>query len=512
MNLLIVFIIIVAILIIFIKLKEFKNIKILKQILALSVDGIHIISEDGKLILCSDSFAKMLGYEINEINKLSVFDFDIGLSKEIMYERLKKTADGEVTFETQHTKKDGTIIDVEIYMKGFILDNKRCFFASSRDISDRKRKAEELERINYEFEIAQEIANLGSWVWYINEQKFKGSKETKRLYKYDRDDEVTFETHLNIIHKDDREAVKNRFAEAFNSGIYDSTHRVIINNEIKWMREKAKFIKDKDGDYFKAYGIGQDITELKQNDEKILKLNNELITKSKMAQLGEMLRIIAHQWKQPLSIISSQATVLFYEKEFSGTYSEINVQNFLNEVIKQIEYLSQTIDDFRHFNNPNKKPTLINLKNTIENSLEILEYDIHRFDIKIKKNLNISTSILMNDNEFMQVIINLIKNSKDEFVSKSISNRYVIINGYEDSNYIIVEFIDNGGGIKDNILPHIFDIFFTTKNSQNGTGLGLDLCKTIIENHMNGTIVADNIETEYGFGARFTIKIPKKDS
>jgi ABC-type nitrate/sulfonate/bicarbonate transport system substrate-binding protein/signal transduction histidine kinase len=250
---------------------------------------------------------------------------------------------------------------------------------------------------------------------------------------------------------------------------------------------------------------------LKQKIKKAIRVNEEqklrLLEKSKKAQLGEMISIISHQWKQPLSVISSAILSQQISKQINNKYNEEDIDRIINIIDKQVKFMVSTIDDFRHFFNPNKQKELTDIKKIIDLSLELLSTPILNSGIEIKKDIRLDSQVKLYKNELIQVVLNLIKNAIEQFDKKQ-TQKYIKIQAYEKDDQYIIKIEDNAGGIAEDILPYIFDQYFSTKEEGSGTGLGLDLCKTIIEENLNGNLYAESIEN----CAIFTIIINKTKS
>ncbi len=232
-----------------------------------------------------------------------------------------------------------------------------------------------------------------------------------------------------------------------------------------------------------------DLSELKKKDEMLKE-------QSVLAQMGEMISMIAHQWRQPLGAISATAIKLKVKIELKkydldSKKGQIEHLNFLDNTFSNIESyvqnLSSTIDDFRNFFNNNKKHELCVIKKSIDQALSILELTISSKGIDVYYNLNSKIKKELLNNELMQVIINLLKNAIDNFDDKKINNPKIWINTYDLDNNIVLEIIDNGKGIAETNIGKIFDAYFSTKGNH-GTGLGLYMSKMIIEKNHNGKI------------------------
>lgn len=248
---------------------------------------------------------------------------------------------------------------------------------------------------------------------------------------------------------------------------------------------------------FFKYLLSLKIKELKAN-EKIL------IAQSRSAAMGEMISMIAHQWKQPLAILSMIANNLKADVELELLDTK-TAQEYHQQLSNQIFYLSHTIDDFRNFFKPNNEKQFVqDLCQVIENALNLMGKSLENNQIRIIKEFDSIKNLLIYSNELVQVIINLLKNSKEAFGENHSQKNYIHIRIYRRENDAFIEIEDNAGGIRAGILEKIFDPYFTTKETCNGTGLGLYMSKSIIENHFNGTLSV----TCKGKTSLFTIKFP----
>lgn len=233
---------------------------------------------------------------------------------------------------------------------------------------------------------------------------------------------------------------------------------------------------------------------------KILHINeqNKLIVQlSKLATMGQIIDIVAHQWKQPLNIISTNIMKL----EFINEVSKEQINQISNTINHQLVHLRETIDEFRNFFRNEKTVQSIEINALFESILLLLRDDMinNKIELIIKgvKELNIDVIV----NEFKHVFINLINNSKEAFIENNIIDRKIEINIYTSMKNIIIEYTDNAGGIKDEIIREIFKLNYTTKET--GTGIGLYLCKCIIE-RINGSIHVSSMDD----GAYFKVVLP----
>ncbi len=246
-----------------------------------------------------------------------------------------------------------------------------------------------------------------------------------------------------------------------------------------------------------------DISEIK-NKEKLL------VQQTKMASMGEMIGNIAHQWRQPLNIISTTATGLKLQIEF-GEFKEEEAIKELDVLNDTVQHLSKTIDDFRNFFKSEKERKPFNVEQSIKKNLKLLEGMCKIYNIEVVFERIETFSIQNYENEFIQAILNIFYNAKDALENKNY-NKYIFMNIYQENQHAIITIKDNGGGIKEEVIGKIFEPYFTTKYKSNGTGIGLYMTHQIIQDHMEGKIEVENQTFVYDnhqyTGAIFTITLP----
>ncbi|XQC05848.1 sensor histidine kinase [Arcobacter cryaerophilus gv. pseudocryaerophilus] len=215
----------------------------------------------------------------------------------------------------------------------------------------------------------------------------------------------------------------------------------------------------------------------------------------KMVAMGQMIENIAHQWRQPLSVISTSASGLKLKKQLNILEDEELLKS-IDKIVDTAKYLSDTVDDFRYFFKPQKDKTKFSLVKNIEKSLSFLETALKENSIEVKFDYE-DIDIIAYETELMQVFINIINNSKDAFIEKKIKDRVIFISIKNFPNRILIEIKDNAGGVEDDILDKVFEPYFTTKHQYSGTGIGLYMSNQIIKTHLNGDIFMKNCSFKY---------------
>ena len=232
--------------------------------------------------------------------------------------------------------------------------------------------------------------------------------------------------------------------------------------------------------------------------------NHELVLEeqSKLAVIGETLTNIEHQWRSPLSKISSNIIALETELEVKGKVDNRSLKKSLTSMTDTLEYMTNLVDSFKVFymKDQEKKPFLI--ENSYLRVIRLLQYDFLKYGIKVEYVDKERIQLLGHLNEFTQVILNILSNSRDIFIQRKIQKPKVTITVSKNNSNTLITIEDNAGGIKDSNIDNVFNQFFSDKEKQS-TGVGLYLCKHIIEKKMNGTIRVKN----KNLGVKFTIKV-----
>ena len=212
---------------------------------------------------------------------------------------------------------------------------------------------------------------------------------------------------------------------------------------------------------------------------------------AKMAVMGEMIGNIAHQWRQPLNALSALNVGLGLKYK-TGNLTDEEMQKFKTKSNDIIQNMSETIDDFKNFFQPNKVKEFFYVNEAIEGAIGFISDVYNQHKIKISHCTNADIEINSYKNELMQVLLNIFNNSKDAFLEKGIQNPRVIITTVQSKEEVVISIQDNAGGIKPDVLERIFEPYFTTKFQSHGTGIGLYMSKMIIEESMGGVLRSEN--------------------
>jgi len=266
---------------------------------------------------------------------------------------------------------------------------------------------------------------------------------------------------------------------------------IVLQNSFKDLDKDILLFSDVTNLELNRLSLNKEITKLKEdNDEKLTLLKIQ----AKQALMGEMIGAIAHQWKQPLNVLSMNFQILEMDE-----FTKEDVEFCIDNGKKQVEYMAKTIDDFRRFLSPDKEMKKFKFSEVIEEikALFSKQLEVHNIDLQVEGD----GVIYGYKTELEQVLMNLIKNAKDAFDEKEIQNKYIHIK-VTQKDKVIIEIEDNAGGIPKDILENIFNPYFTTK--KDGTGIGLYISKMLLED-MKGCIFAESKDNK----TKFTIKLLK---
>ena len=253
-----------------------------------------------------------------------------------------------------------------------------------------------------------------------------------------------------------------------------------------------------------------DITELVNARKLQQEQEALLIQQSKLAAMGEMLGHIAHQWRQPLNVINCTTLDIKLKKEMEDLSDE-SLHQSLQNIESLTDQMSETINDFMDFYKPDKIKRDFSLHESIANAIKIIAAQLNSYKISVLQHVDEHIMLYGCAGEFQQVILNLLTNAKDAFVSHDVTKRKLVIVAKEEEDKLTICVEDNAGGIDEGLLQKIFEPYFTTKMHSGGTGIGLYMSSLIIKQTFHGTLEVENITLgTQTLGARFSIIVPKK--
>jgi len=488
--------------------KTFKHLRVqgitdIREYLIKNPKVISIMAKSIKVLNVNNATLKLFGTSRKE-SFLSRIDRSFGANAmDIFREELCAIWEGKDIFrsEANFISFDGRKINTIISFK--IPKTPEGFAAipvTVLDITDLK-KAEEKQKaltniinesLNEIYIFDKELLNF----IYANDGAYTNLgytfEEMKKLTPLDIKPNITPEEFYNITQKINTENEEKTYFSTLHQRKDGSTYPVdIYLQSISYANQDAYL------------AIIIDTTERELNQKKLHDKEKIMIAQSRHAAMGEMISMIAHQWKQPLSTIAMGANNLLIDIELKTSDTE-NIKKESHNILTQTEYLSKTIEDFRNFFRSDKKKEEIKLEEVIYAAQKIIGGSLENHNVKLTLKYDKSYKINTYSRELLQVYINLLKNAKEALVENIKENRQIEILIRSDEKYLITTVCDNGGGIDEKFIDKIFDPYFSTKSEKNGTGLGLYMSKTIIEKHIQGKIEAYNLND----GACFKISLP----
>ncbi|MGB7403668.1 MAG: PAS domain-containing sensor histidine kinase [Arcobacter sp.] len=487
-----------------------------------SNDGLWDIDFKTKKIYFSDKWLDMFGYKKDELITFSdwfeLIHNEDKVNVEKLFDKIFAKADDTFVCEYRLKTKSEGFKWVLARGKSFVDENNELdrMLMMSMDIDKNKRMKKELLDIELLVEdgkivIFKLVNNENLSVQYISNsiQTFGFSKNMFEK------ENMRF---MNLIHKEDVASVQVAINAAVKKDLPNFTFTCrMINaaNEVRWISSRVILIKNHSGQVSHFYGYLNDITKIKLSEEELkLKVEDELaknrekdrilIQQNKLAAMGEMLGNIAHQWRQPLNNVS--LILQFLRDNYKNKdVSDEKLDKFMNKANQHIEYMSETIDDFRNFYKPSKSKNEFYVNECINTLLYMVKNQYEIQNIKINFEYE-EVKITNYENELKQALLNILNNAKDALLMKKEKENFeahINISLKKDNEKMNLEITNNGGNIDEDILYKIFEPYFTTKFEMQGTGIGLYMTKSIIETNMKGKIEVENTSD----GVKFIITL-----
>lgn len=480
-------------------------------------NGIIVLNKDLTILFWNRWLETRTGIEASSIIDKNILNFYSNIDEKKLKRKITTALKlNSPTFYTPQT--DNFLINIEI---NNISD--RVFNQMQQSITITPLDLEESLVILYIYDIT-----------FLSETNYKLEIAKKNLSEKNEELRLILDTTMEaiIIFKDNSVVDCNKIAiELFNKQMkYELINKsftdLINNKNSDIFNEKEPFetnLRRDDGSEFSAIINIKDTSLNNQifkivtiaNIEDLKRKDNLMAEQTKLAAMGEMLGNIAHQWRQPLNIISMSSSNLKLKNDM-GELNNSTLSESLSLILKTTNHLSDTIDTFNDFLKIDKEKTIFNVNDNIKNSISLIDSFFKNFNIDIV--LELEEGLLLNSlpNEFSQAFINILNNAKDAIVLNLKDNEFglIKIKTKKIDNFIEILVLDNALGVDKDILNKIFEPYFTTKHKYQGTGLGLYMTRKIINSSMGGEISVQNKkflhnQKEYE-GAEFKITIPIK--
>jgi PAS domain S-box-containing protein len=378
------------------------------------------------------------------------------------------------------------------------------------DITERKKAQETLLMNERLLRKAYEVANSGTWYYDFAKNEVSWSEGFCEMLGIPLNVSLTYEMYLELIHPDDRDYVKTKWLLALEGGSYDEEHRIVVENEVLWVRSKVEIEYDDTGRPRRALGVTQDITNRKISEQDAEILRSELAHISRIATIGELTSAIAHELNQPLTAILNNAeTGLHLLAEGNADVEELN--DIFADIASDDKRAGDVITKLRALlikSTKERDYSPIDINKLIEGVLTILNSELVFRKIALKKDLSDAIPPVKGDGvQLQQVVLNLIGNAFDAMNNAQIRS-LLIYTKQSDSLNIEVGISDSGSGFDKEKSQQLFNPFYSTK--KNGLGMGLAICKAIIEDHQGQIGIRNNADK--GSTSFFTLRIYEEGS
>jgi PAS domain S-box-containing protein len=454
-----------------------------------SLDGIVVLDVDAKVVEANRRFAEMLGYTLEEVPKLHTWDWDKNFPRKKILEMGRNVDEKGLHVETKHTRKDGSVIDVDISINGAMLGEQKLIFCVCRDITERKKMEEALklaaEEWRHTFDSISDAVSIHDRDFQILRAN-KAFADIFHLKPHQIIGRYCYELHSGgkpisgCPHKQTLATGKPAAAEFYESHLG------------KYLLESTSPIFDDKGEVVGTVHITRDITAQKQQNERLMMAD-------RLASIGELAAGTAHELNNPLtSVIGFSQLVM--EKDIPDDIRE-DLKLIYNEA-QRAANVTKNLLTFGRKHAPVKQPNQIN--NIIEDVLKLRAYEHKVNGIEVKRQLAPDLPEIMVDYfQMQQVFLNIIINA-EHFMTEAHNRGTLTITTKKQNSTVRISIADDGPGIPRENLSRIFNPFFTTKEAGKGTGLGLSICHGIVSEH-GGQIHA---KSQPGKGATIVIELP----
>ncbi len=396
-----------------------------------------------------------------------------------------------------------------------------------RQLLDESRKlGEKLSLSEHRLRVASESGQVGVWDLNLVTQDLEWDDTLFKLYGIKRSDfDSTYDAWERCVFPEDAARVADEIMSAItNHRRFDSKFHILRqdNGEVRTIKSYADILYDIQGEATRMIGINYDITEsetlthhleerVAEESAKRHEQEQLLIQQSKLAAMGEMISAIAHQWRQPLNAIALYLQDMLSAQK-SGELDDAYIQESVALGMQQVNHLSQTIEDFRNFFKPSSGDQDFSVAQALQDAVALFSAQLHNNDIEVDMT-EISDQTLHihgNANHLRQVFLNLMSNAidaiKERNEKKNTQNGKITFYLFDNQNTLRIEIVDNGIGLKEDIQPRLFEPYYTTKEQGKGSGIGLYMSRTIIQNYFRGALTLEN----RGQGCAAVITLPKK--
>lgn len=484
--------------------KSELDLGLFRELISYSNDMVFILNmKSMKFEYINKTACDELGYSFDEMQALGIEGFRKSLPEDDSFSEhiaQLKQSQGGLTDYAILVRKDGSEMHIEAKVRIVKRNGQEYNVAMVRDITERVHFIEELKRQAQRTQNYLDIAQVIIVALDKNKKVMMINQKGADLLGYSKEEIIGKNWMENFLPESVRADIHKVGDEILKKpGAYDEVENPVLTKSgdeylVSW---KNTALLDDEGNAIGILSSGEDITKKREKER-------QLMLHTKQAQMGEMIGMIAHQWRQPLAAISATVATLQL-MEALDEYDKSYYDKQLNNMELYTQHLSKTIEDFRNFFKEDKKQVNIKLSELLQSAIDIIKPIFIGKDIEITVEHTCEEEISTYPNELKQVILNILKNSEEVIEERKIKNGKVEIKTYKQNDEFHIAIKDNAGGIPAEVIDKLFDPYFTTKEAYNGTGLGLYMSRTIVEEHCRGRLEVKNSDG----GALFLIRMNK---
>lgn len=522
------------------------------RILAETIPSAIIVYQEDRFVYVNPAVIQATGYTEQECMQMRFWDLASDDFKEVIRDRGLARQRGEKIpsqYEYQWVTNSGEkkwafVSSARIEYKG-----KPAGIAMLVDITDRKHIEEELRQAHDELE--QRVKERTEALARATEALASSEKEKSLILNITDDLLIFYDPDMNILwaNKAAGTSVNMAHEDLRKWRCWETWHQrqepcvgcpvllardtgqpqegeVLTPDERVWFI-RAYPVRDESGQLLGMVEFTQDITERKLTEEelgrqksRLQELNSTLenrvreevaknrekdillIQQNRQAAMGELLEHIAHQWKQPLTVVSLVIQNLWYLHATNGLTAD-KIRETIDTTMDLLEHMAHTIEDFRDFYRPDKEKTVFSINDSVNKTLAFISPALKHESIAVDVDVVPGLLATGYPREYIQVLLNVLSNARDALIDRKTEEAKITIRGFVEGTRAVVTIIDNAGGIPESVVDSIFDLYVTTKEAKGGTGIGLHMSKNIIEKNMDGSLTAHNTDS----GAQFRIAI-----
>jgi len=480
-----------------------------------------VITKNGIVKTANQPAFDLFGYEdIDALKHINISDFAAEDSQALIHDKLKKNT---APYEALMKRKDGSTFPALV--QGVNLKDGKTRISTVLDLTKLKQAEQQNLYLSERIKLAFDGSRDGLWDWNLIDNTVYFSPRWKEMLGYN-DDEIenSFESWESRVHPDDLDEALDNIALCIEDPekVFENKHRLQHKDgHWVWIYDRGKVQCDIDGKAIRMIGTHTDLTteinlsnelsqlnetlemQVKEQVEELERQHVLMAQRSRLTEMGEMLGSIAHQWRQPLNRINSNVAALRSALRRNPVDHEMLVSQ-TQMIEENTQYMSDTIEDFSNFFHPDKMETEFMVQDIIDKAQNLLDQRTQKIKINIVTDKEVE--VFSFEKEFLHVLLIILNNAIDNFESKTIEDPKIDIIIQGKGNRLKLTVCDNGEGIEGKKIDQIFDPYFSTKFSHEGTGLGLYMAKMIVENSMHGQLYVENKDG----GACFEMIIPSR--